>query len=288
LRFSSSKSLQGTFLKSLRVVLHEVSSEVSVVRTQWWRRQFWPQSLSLGCDPANYKKWGGACAATYISFTHSTTPWGAPPQNKMKLGLETEVLNIQTVPALPTLQCQFIFKLVDLGTTRCNFANWVTKLATSNSQFPNWQLPVSKLSNGQSLLYFPPGALETANYFTNFTNFVNSVAKVATGNSSQFLNCQLKPLRKSICEFRTQVLIATAKRLLRKSIGGLARSVSMSDFQIPYIRMYLPYIPYNAVFRIYRERNPSELNQNRAILQLLKSYTPISNLIVPENQSLKG
>ena len=38
LRLFSSKSLQGTFLKSLRVVLHEVSSEVSVVRTQWWRR----------------------------------------------------------------------------------------------------------------------------------------------------------------------------------------------------------------------------------------------------------
>ena len=48
---------------------------------------------------------------------------------------------------------------------------------------------VSKLSTGQSLLYFPPEASESAN-FTNFTNFANSVAKVATGNS-QFLNCQL-------------------------------------------------------------------------------------------------
>ena len=58
----------------------------------------------------------------------------------------------------------------------------------------NWQLPVSKLSTGQSLLYFYPGASETA----NLTNFANWVAKVATDNS-QFPNCQcqLKYLRKS-------------------------------------------------------------------------------------------
>ena len=102
-----------------------------------------------------------------------------------------------------------------------NFANWVAKVATDNSQFSNcqqdnhssisipghqklptwihqlhqlyqlsyqscnWQLPVSKLSTGQSLLYFYPGASETA----NLTNFANWVAKVATDNS-QFPNCQ--------------------------------------------------------------------------------------------------
>jgi hypothetical protein len=113
----------------------------------------------------------------------------------MKLGLETEVLNIQTMPTLPTLQCQYIFKTGGSRNARVHFANWVAKVATGNSQFLNCQLWVSKLSTGQSLLYFPPGASETAN-LTNFTNFAKSVAKVATGNS-QFLNCQLKFLRKS-------------------------------------------------------------------------------------------
>ena len=93
------------------------------------------------------------------------------------------------MPTLPTLQCQFFLT----GGSR----NAQVQLCQLSCQSCNWQLPVSKLSTGQSLLYFPPGSSETAN-FTNFTNFANSVAKVASGNS-QFLNCQcqLKFLRKS-------------------------------------------------------------------------------------------
>jgi hypothetical protein len=62
---------------------------------------------------------------------------------------------------------------------------------TSPTELPKLQLttPSFQTVNWQSLLYFHPGASETAN-LTNLTNFANWVAKVATDNS-QFPNCQL-------------------------------------------------------------------------------------------------
>ena len=46
------------------------------------------------------------------------------------------------------------------------------QLRQLSCQSCNWQLPVFKLSTRQLILFFPPGASETAN-FTNFTNFAN-------------------------------------------------------------------------------------------------------------------
>jgi hypothetical protein len=54
-----------------------------------------------------------------------------------------------------------------------------------------------------------------------------------------------------VCDHAEYVTTPSKKLAIRHMTR--VGQIRMSCFKIPYIRMYLPYIPYNAVFRIYKE-----------------------------------